>query len=263
MKYLLVFILTAAVVFAQQSEPLPAENSVQEAAKKDFLLSFSGVLCASNHSYLNKLEVGNMSNRYVVQQAKEHLDEWWGITDRDSFLDCAMSLVRAGHRAGYEEQAIAIKRMTLMDFTEAMKEYSDNETVMYRIYLAYNYNKMFTNGMLLSWDLTRVVYLVRNAYTAGYITESEAWRILEGLELEKKMKAKYKSWEETGSAEEMIANCDELITRFSSTAFVGIALGKQTHSDFEMDELRRLMPIQNNSAALNIANICRGVLESV
>ncbi len=65
----------------------------------------------------------------------------------------------------------------------------------------------------------------------------------------------------TGSAEEMIANCDELITRFSSTAFVGIALGKQTHSDFEMDELRRLMPIQNNSAALNIANICRGVLE--
>jgi hypothetical protein len=65
----------------------------------------------------------------------------------------------------------------------------------------------------------------------------------------------------TGSAEEMIANCDELITRFSSTAFVGIALGKKTHSDFNMDELRRLMPVQNNSAALNIAKICRRLLE--
>jgi hypothetical protein len=65
----------------------------------------------------------------------------------------------------------------------------------------------------------------------------------------------------TGSAEEMIANCDELITRFSSTAFVGIALGKKTHSDFNMDELRRLMPVQNNSAALNIANVCRRFLE--
>ena len=53
----------------------------------------------------------------------------------------------------------------------------------------------------------------------------------------------------TGSAEEMIANCDVLITRFSSTAFVGLALGKETHSDFDMDELRRLMPVQNNSAA--------------
>jgi hypothetical protein len=65
----------------------------------------------------------------------------------------------------------------------------------------------------------------------------------------------------TGSAEEMIANCDVLITRFSSTAFVGIALGKETYSDFDMDELRRLMPVQNNSAALNIANVCRRVLE--
>jgi hypothetical protein len=65
----------------------------------------------------------------------------------------------------------------------------------------------------------------------------------------------------TGSAEEMIANCDVLITRFSSTAFVGIALGKETYSDFDMDELRRLMPVQNRSAALNIANVCRRVLE--
>jgi hypothetical protein len=65
----------------------------------------------------------------------------------------------------------------------------------------------------------------------------------------------------TGSAEEMIANCDVLITGFSSTAFVGVALGKETYSDFDIDELRRLMPLQNDSAALNIANVCRRVLE--
>jgi hypothetical protein len=65
-----------------------------------------------------------------------------------------------------------------------------------------------------------------------------------------------------GSAEEMIANCDVLITRYSSTAFVGLALGKETHSDFDMDELRRLTPVQNGSAALNIANVCRRLLEA-
>jgi len=65
----------------------------------------------------------------------------------------------------------------------------------------------------------------------------------------------------TGSAEEMIANCDVLISRFSSTAFVGLALGKETYSDFNMDEMRRLTPVQNGSAALNIANVCRRVLE--
>ncbi len=65
----------------------------------------------------------------------------------------------------------------------------------------------------------------------------------------------------TGSAEAMIANCDVLVTRYSSTVFVGLALGKETHSDYPMDELRRLLPVQNRSAALNIANVCRRVLE--
>jgi len=65
----------------------------------------------------------------------------------------------------------------------------------------------------------------------------------------------------SGSAEEMIANCDVLVTRFSSTAFVGLALGKETHSDFNLDELRRLTPVQNGSAALNIAKVCRRILE--
>lgn len=65
-----------------------------------------------------------------------------------------------------------------------------------------------------------------------------------------------------GSAEEMIANCDVLLTRFSSTAFVGLALGKETYSDFDMDELRRLMPVQNGSASLSIAKVCRGILDT-
>jgi len=59
----------------------------------------------------------------------------------------------------------------------------------------------------------------------------------------------------------MIATCDVLVTRFSSTAFVGLTLGKETHFDFRMDEMRRLMPVQNGSAVSNIADICRGLLE--
>lgn len=65
----------------------------------------------------------------------------------------------------------------------------------------------------------------------------------------------------SGSAEQMIANCDVLITRYSSTVFVGLALGKETHSDCPMEELRRLMPVQNNAAAENIATVCRRVIE--
>jgi hypothetical protein len=64
-----------------------------------------------------------------------------------------------------------------------------------------------------------------------------------------------------GSAEHMIANCDVLVTQYSSTVFVGLALGKECHSYWDIGQLRRLMPIQNGSAAREIAGVCRAVLE--
>lgn len=63
-----------------------------------------------------------------------------------------------------------------------------------------------------------------------------------------------------GKAEHMIANCDALVTQYSSTVFVGLALGKECHSYWSAAELRRLMPVQNASAARLIAQVCREVL---
>jgi len=64
-----------------------------------------------------------------------------------------------------------------------------------------------------------------------------------------------------GNAEEMVANCNVLITRYSSTVYIGLALGKEVYSEFNMEQLKRLLPIQNGSAASNIANVCRELLE--
>jgi hypothetical protein len=64
----------------------------------------------------------------------------------------------------------------------------------------------------------------------------------------------------TGKTEEMIANCDVLITRFSSTVYVGLALGKEVYSEFDVNELRQLTPLQNASAAKNIAAVCRELI---
>ncbi|MGA9115785.1 MAG: hypothetical protein WB626_03325 [Bacteroidota bacterium] len=64
----------------------------------------------------------------------------------------------------------------------------------------------------------------------------------------------------TGNTEQMIANCDVLITQYSSVVYVGLALGKEVYSRFDVEELRRLTPAQNSSAARNIAGICRRFL---
>jgi len=66
----------------------------------------------------------------------------------------------------------------------------------------------------------------------------------------------------TGNTNHMIANCTELITQYSTVVYVGLALGKQVHSYFNLEQLKRLAPVQNEGAsAINIANICRDVLK--
>ena len=64
-----------------------------------------------------------------------------------------------------------------------------------------------------------------------------------------------------GDTNAMIANCDVLVTQYSTVIYVGLALGKECHSYFDLAELRRLMPVQNGGrSAANIARVCAGLL---
>jgi len=67
---------------------------------------------------------------------------------------------------------------------------------------------------------------------------------------------------QSGKTDEMIANCCELITQWSTVVYTGLALGKKVHSYFDLNELKSRMPIQNNgTSAKNIASICRAYIE--
>ena len=67
----------------------------------------------------------------------------------------------------------------------------------------------------------------------------------------------------SGNINYMIANCDALITQFSTTVYVGLLFGKEVHSSFDIEELKRLMPIQNNgTSAEKIAQIGKHLLGS-
>jgi hypothetical protein len=62
----------------------------------------------------------------------------------------------------------------------------------------------------------------------------------------------------SGNTDAMIANCDVLITKYSTVVYVGMALGKEVYSYFDIDQLRRLLPIQNGgTSAAIIAEVCR------
>ena len=65
-----------------------------------------------------------------------------------------------------------------------------------------------------------------------------------------------------GNAHHMVANCDVLITQYSSLVYTGIALEKEVHSYFDYNMLKKLTPIQNGGAsARKIADVCKEFLQ--
>jgi len=66
----------------------------------------------------------------------------------------------------------------------------------------------------------------------------------------------------SGNTNHMVANCDVLITRYSSVLLVGLALGKEVYADVPLEEVLSLAPIQNNgTSARRIAESIKVYLE--
>jgi hypothetical protein len=64
-----------------------------------------------------------------------------------------------------------------------------------------------------------------------------------------------------GPTAAMVANCDVLVTQYSTVIFIGLVLGKECHSYFNLAELRRLVPLQNGGrSASHIADVCRDLV---
>ena len=65
------------------------------------------------------------------------------------------------------------------------------------------------------------------------------------------------------SIDPLLANCDVFITKFSSTIFPAFVLGKEVHCAIDNEELKKIVPIQNNgTSAKNIAEVANELLES-
>ncbi len=64
-----------------------------------------------------------------------------------------------------------------------------------------------------------------------------------------------------GNVSHIIANAEVVITQQSTVTFVAIALAKEVHTNLDIAELKRLMPIQNGaSSASHIARLCSRML---
>lgn len=67
----------------------------------------------------------------------------------------------------------------------------------------------------------------------------------------------------SGNVNDMIANASTVITQQSSCTFVAVGLGKEVYTNLDLEELNRLMPIQNNgTSSQRIAGIAKQLLHT-
>lgn len=65
-----------------------------------------------------------------------------------------------------------------------------------------------------------------------------------------------------GNVHHMIAQCDLLVTEYSSVVYTALALGKSIYANFDLELVRPLMPVQNGgTSARQIASACERLLE--
>ena len=66
----------------------------------------------------------------------------------------------------------------------------------------------------------------------------------------------------TGNINEMIANAAVLVTQYSSCSYVGLTLNKEVHSYFDVEYLKKLVPLQNSgTSAKVIAEVGKSLLQ--
>lgn len=131
-----------------------------------------------------------------IEEYKEQMEEWWGITDRASAIEMIESVLhgrsyqkvnptyltlKAGKRDGVEDDDIANYLVTI----ESLQEY-----------LELSKEEIAQCPSVYGWDIERAGFLARVCCHIGYITTDEAWSYLERAG--KLAKEQFTNWQDYG-----------------------------------------------------------------
>ena len=123
--------------------------------------------------------------------SKDMLKEGWNITNKAGLFKELDDLRDRGHHSVYRRIGAALAQLTDDQFKQLIEKHLDKAEMITAQRDSYREWKDRTG---LAWDLCRAANLVNHAYSAGYITEDEAWARL--AEIARITQGSFKSWQE-------------------------------------------------------------------
>jgi len=160
--------------------PLPPERS--------WALAVGAIYPQSNGDNPQML---GYDNQHSPARVRDDLKEWWGATDRKTFLEALDNLHTDGHGASYRTVGATLAAMNDTDF-EAWKAATPEKKEKARLIRTQYLKWKKKTG--IAWDLCRYANLVNMGYVAGYLSEDEAWEKL--LMAARETQASFDSWQE-------------------------------------------------------------------
>lgn len=192
-------ILTAVMIAAMLLQGC-SQKKEQEVSDTVRWLNASYAILTEINGWDYNMFAGLEATEANKQMEQKALDEWWGVTDRESADETLDWILEEGHRIGYAEDMAYLEELGLDEVAEEDRaayflenfeiEESDAQyfTDMYAMYEQYGAEAI--DG----WDYCRALNLLSFYYLAGYYTEEEA--LDKSLEIAKTVQPLFASWDE-------------------------------------------------------------------
>lgn len=174
------------------------KNDNSLTAEQYRLLAYGAPLCLYNDDNVDSLE-----STADTDTLKEMLEEWWEVTDSETFLESIAWLLDEGQHAGADSVLAEIRKRGLEAITEEEKSDESSKTgdvvTISEFVLGINgATEKELPETVLGWDLVRAVNLARWAFICGYIGEDEMWETVRGVAVI--ARKTFNSWEKYGQS---------------------------------------------------------------
>jgi len=195
-------LLLAAALKAQAAIKAKAENiaplpwSGTPEGRKAWEIRLSGILAQYNRYGFAELRPFEDSPAFRVREANS-IKSGWNVIDRQSLLANIQWLYDVGHSADYERCAALIDAHPDLSAGEAAAAAGDRSITPQRIEFARSVKDAIGKQSLCAWDMARLVYLARDGYALGFLSEKETWAWID--KAAGRVLGRYRSWVDFGN----------------------------------------------------------------
>jgi hypothetical protein len=162
--------------------------------QKNYALALGAILSQYNNENINALK----SNLDPVG-LRPMMNEWWGITNRQSAFEVLDWLKREGHRTEYNTVYDVLVRGNITsckDLQDADQSLCRDSDIKEIHDIAKQVHDLAGDKTLVAWDYGRLISVARWCYTMGWLSEEEAWTYIMPAAI--KIQSTYDSFVEFG-----------------------------------------------------------------